>query len=40
MTKSTKGWSKPVLNRLGTISEVAGAKKTSGDVTPGTHQNS
>jgi len=31
MTKSTKSWVKPALNRLGTISEVAGNLKTSQD---------
>lgn len=40
MTKSTKSWVKPTLNRLGTIADVAGSKKTSGDTGPGLHQNS
>lgn len=31
MTKSTKSWAKPALNRLGTISEVAGNLKRAQD---------
>ena len=31
MTKKTKGWEQPKLNRLGTLSDVAGAKKTASD---------
>jgi len=31
LTKSNTNWAKPALNRLGTIAEVAGNKKTSQD---------
>ena len=31
MTKKTKGWEQPKLNRLGMLSDVAGNSKTSQD---------
>lgn len=41
MTKTdAKTWTAPKLNKLGSLADVAGAKKTSGDTTAGTHQNS